>query len=330
MKTFSPLQEKILECLSTRISNGNQLAQQLHVSRTAIWKNIQQLKQEGVPIIQVKTGYELVNYIPLSRKRVEQELKKDPLFPEFECVFFKELTSTNLYLHQYAGIQPWVICCAEQQTAGRGRLGRSWHSPFGKHIYLSARFAWPGHLADLPGFSLIVSLAVAEVLHAYSPDIKIKWPNDLVWHAKKICGILVEILAENNGKIQLIVGIGLNVGKQDTAFAPVENKLSLPWGGLQDMHFLPIDRNMLISALLIKLHQYTEQFTQTSLESFMPLWDHYDYLKNKLITMQYQQGLIEGIAKGITSTGQLRIETHDGKIRHISSGEASLKHFALD
>lgn len=320
MKTYSPLQLHLLAQLRDgNFHNGNHLAAQLGVSRTAIWKNIQQFVRMGIPLrVEKKEGYQLGPFHPLQKESIETLLHQMAFPHPFSLFAFTEIHSTNQFLKELPPSATVTLCCAEKQEAGRGRFGRHWHSPFGENIYLSLRLQWQGCLSQLSGLSLVVSLAITESLRPIHPGIQVKWPNDLICLHKKLCGILVEILGENNGQTHVIIGIGLNVN--------MHTEQSL-WCSLYEITGTLFDRNILIANLVLNVQKYLDIFLERQLAVFLPQWHQVDYLYGQLISVIQGEKEIEGIAQGINSLGQLLLATTDGE-QVISSGEASIKKFA--
>lgn len=252
----------------------------------------------------------------------EQQIKEQ-LSTLFNLHLFTSIDSTNRFLKELPTSKQVDICCAELQTQGRGRFGRQWHSPFGENIYCSSRWRLNYDLMKLSGLSLVTSLAVLATLNELnlSSDIKIKWPNDIYWADKKLCGSLIEILAESNSTAQIIIGIGLNVNS-DTKNHPLPDK---PWCSLYDISHHYFDRNLLIIGLIRNLERYLNTFINNDLTVFMDEWNQADYLAGKYIQITQPSGILNGKACGINPMGQLLLEDEVG-VRHLlSSGDASLR-----
>ncbi|MCW8400894.1 biotin--[acetyl-CoA-carboxylase] ligase, partial [Legionella sp. PATHC038] len=222
--------------------SGSELGAALGITRSAIWKQINHLIESGIPIIRMRhQGYQLPNQlILLNKQKITEHLIAEKHISPFELHLLTTLDSTNRYLKDLPLSNSVDICCAEIQTQGRGRFGRHWHSPFGENIYCSSRWNLNYDLAKLSGLSLVTSLAIVATLNELdlSSNIKIKWPNDILWDNKKLCGSLIEILAESNGNVQVIIGVGLNVNT-DTQNNPLPDK---PWCSLYEMTQKHFDR----------------------------------------------------------------------------------------
>jgi len=326
MKQLSPIQYQLLEVLGDgTCHSGNALGQVLKVSRTAIWKQINQLIAAGIPINRhAHKGYQLNNPLKLLDLEAINKHLTTNQFPEpFNVHLFSTIDSTNRYLKELPKSQNLEICCAEQQTQGRGRFDRQWHSPFGENIYFSGRWSLHCDLNKLSGLSLVISLATLAMLKELSPneEIKVKWPNDILWQDKKLCGSLIEIQAESNGQIHVIIGIGLNVNS-DTKNNPLPDKR---WCSLYEIQSRQFDRNLLIANLLIKLQNYLTLFINNGLASFIEEWNKSDYLAGKQITVTQSGNSIVGTALGINPQGQLLLKDEQGIVHHLSSGDTTLK-----
>jgi BirA family transcriptional regulator, biotin operon repressor / biotin---[acetyl-CoA-carboxylase] ligase len=304
--------------------SGTELGKKLGITRSAIWKQVNQLIDYELPIMSIPNqGYKLKHeLILLDEQEIRNELHTHNWHNPIHLHLFPSIDSTNRYLKELPISSPLALCCAELQTQGRGRFGRSWHSPFGENIYCSSRWSLQGDLTKLSGLSLVTSLAVVATLKEFNENvpIKIKWPNDILWKDKKLCGSLIEIIAESNANAQIIIGIGLNVNS-DTQRNPLPDKA---WCSLYEITQKRHDRNKLIARLIVNLERYLTRFIHLDLHAFMDEWHQYDYLLDKNITVHQAFESISGVACGINGSGQLILENQEG--RHLlSSGDTSLK-----
>jgi len=326
MKKLSVIQIQLLHLLADgACHSGIDLGLKLGVSRTAVWKQVKQLTQLGVPVISIRQqGYRLpAPLILLTEQAIRHYLDVHQLSQAFNLHILESVDSTNHYLKQVPLSSAIDVCCAEIQTAGRGRFSRSWHSPFGENIYCSLRWHFDCDLSFLSGLSLVVSLAVVATLAelGLTDHIRIKWPNDVLWFAKKVCGCLIEISAEGNGGADVIIGIGLNVNS-----ATQENLLpDQPWGSLYEMCGHHFDRNQLLALLIMQLQKHIQQFIDQGFSVFQAQWQRVDYLKNQMITVSQPSGSLTGTANGINAAGQLKLIDSQGNIHYLSSGDTSLQ-----
>lgn len=325
MKQFSPLQLKLLHQLADgQCHSGNSLGQQLGVSRTAVWKHIRQLAELGLLIKRLpQQGYQLVTPMQaLDEQLIRHYLANKPFTKALDFHLFASIDSTNRFLKDFSHGTSLTICCAETQTNGRGRFGRHWISPFGENIYFSSRWELHCCLSHLSGLSLVVGLAILASLHDSNiqENLQLKWPNDVLWGDKKLCGILIEIIAETNGCAQVIIGIGINV---NTA-TQHEILIGKPWCSLYEITGHHFDRNVILANLIYQLDRHLEQFLQQGFAAFSSHWQEVDYLLGKQIAVAQPNGLITGQACGVNELGQLCLKDEQGTLHYLSSGDASL------
>ncbi|MBJ15192.1 MAG: biotin--[acetyl-CoA-carboxylase] ligase [Legionellaceae bacterium] len=320
MMKLNATQQHILTLLAKgQCVSGHVLGQSLQMSRTAIWKHIKQLSALGVPIqSKPKQGYYLSTPIHLlSDSAINAYLAK--MIDNYRLHLYSSVDSTNTFLKHlpfYAGLD---ICLAEQQTSGRGRLGKQWVSPFGQNIYLSLRLNVECSLARLSALSLVVSLSICSCLEdAQVSGLKIKWPNDIIWQDKKLCGNLIELLGEAHGQTQLIIGIGLNVHMLSPELA------SNSWCTLQDITGHLWDRNALAARLTMTLTRHITLFLNHGFSVFQACWQQKDYLASHVISFQQQQHTEQGLACGVNDEGYLIVQKKNGSRLLLSAGDVHL------
>ncbi|STX51201.1 biotin-[acetylCoA carboxylase] holoenzyme synthetase and biotin operon repressor [Legionella busanensis] len=328
MKRFTPIQYQLLDFLANGdCKSGNAIAKEIGVSRTAIWKQISQLTDFGLDIQRnARQGYQLTHpFIALHETTIRQYLEQLDYKKPLDLHLFAEIDSTNRYLKDLPSSTITTICCAETQTQGRGRFGRTWVSPFGENIYFSGRWQLNCCISKLSGLSLVISLAILSALKSNNiqKDIYLKWPNDLMWQHKKLAGVLIELIAEANSCIEIIIGIGININ--------TKNKLSpeLPWCSLYDMTSLHFNRNQLIASLITTLDLFLQQFLDEGFKAFHDEWQQVDYLDGQYITVFQPNLTLSGYVCGVNELGQLRLIDDKGKCHYLSSGDTSLKNQAI-
>ncbi|MFT4059907.1 MAG: biotin--[acetyl-CoA-carboxylase] ligase [Legionella sp.] len=326
MMRFTSSQTTLLNILNDGCCHsGSELGQALGVTRSAIWKQINQLIELGIPIQSIpQQGYHLPQkLILLNEERLSMLLAMQKISLPVNVHVFSSIDSTNRFLKDLSASHELELCCAEMQTQGRGRFGRQWHSPFGENIYCSSRWNLNCDLAKLSSLSLITSLAILATLNELqvSSEIKIKWPNDIYWQDKKLCGSLIEIQAESNSNAQVIIGIGINVNT-DTASNPLPDK---PWCSLYEISQHYFDRTLLIASLVSHLDRYITKFIAHDLNAFIDEWNQVDYLAGKHIQITQSTKTIVGHARGINHWGQLILEDEKGQKHFLSSGDTSLQ-----
>lgn len=327
MKTLSPTLKKLVKALNaSEFLSGASLGKILSISRNAIWKHVNQLTKYGVAIETAQSkGYYLKQpLILLDKSLVKKNLTYTSKFLPNKIEILGSITSTSDYLKELLIDSPneIVICLAEHQSAGRGRFGRAWYSPFGTNIYLSCRWCVAKDVSQLNGLSLVAALSVINALKEFKikDGLSIKWPNDILWKEKKLGGILTEINAESYGLTQIIIGIGLNVNMSSTA----KDKIDHSWTSLNQITSGYHDRNKIAGLLIGHLMQSLEKFNEIGFASFDNQWKKYDYLLNKKINIAINKNNIKGIAQGVNEQGHLLLRTDSGVVSAFSAGETSL------
>lgn len=295
---------------------GTEIAKVLGVSRMAIWKVIQRLKNYNIEIKSEHLGYRLESpLLLLEKSKIQKYIHKDVMIDIFES-----LPSTNDYLKNLGSTPPPHICLAEYQTHGRGRMGRSWESPFGRNIYCSMSYVFQKDISEMAGLSLVVGILMAKALEVVDQRFKprLKWPNDIYLEGKKVGGILIDLIAEANGTCKAILGIGLNVNMKDIPLKDVEN-----WTCLEELVDQKLDRNEVAGRIINSLFKGMETFASQGFASFLPDWKRLDFLDNKKVTLTSGQEVHSGIAKGISPQGYLTLELPQG-LKQFSHGDTSL------
>lgn len=230
---------------------------------------------------------------------------------------FARIASTNTHMLR-AAYTAGDVCLAEMQTAGRGRCGKSWHSPFAQHIYCSVLWSFACDQRQLPPATLVVAIAVARLLARYGLiNIQLKWPNDVYVSQQKIAGILLEIKKIHEQTIDVVIGIGLNVQSMpSTTFTAIADHCD----------HVP-SRSELTAALLNELCEALCLFNREGLSPFLAEWRDKDFLHGKSIVIQLTAvNNVErhGIAAGIDDQGRL-IVTMEQQLFYFDSGEIILK-----
>jgi len=243
---------------------------------------------------------------------------------EMNLTVLREIDSTNRYLGDRArqGVNGPEGCLAEYQTAGRGRHGKNWFSPFASGLCIS--FLWTTHnpLQKWNGLTLALGTAIADIIEQRGVQgLGLKWPNDLYWTQRKLAGLLIESIARPDGMIHLIIGLGINIHIPPGTL----DMLDQPWTDLTQAGWNPCSRNQLAANLLTGLAKTLRNFETNGLAPFLELWRARDILNGKNLSIQISAGQnISGIGAGIDDQGALQIY-HGATIRSFSSGEVSLR-----
>ncbi|MGH8550636.1 MAG: biotin--[acetyl-CoA-carboxylase] ligase [Methylococcales bacterium] len=214
-----------------------------------------------------------------------------------------------------------AICLAESQTAGEGRNGRRWISPFGKNVYLSLGWQYPGGSASVSGLSLAVGVAVARALFALGiTGLGLKWPNDILWNGKKLGGILIELWGEVQGPCSVVVGLGLNYAMSPAEGAEIEQE----WVDLDTAtdRSKP-GRNRLVASLINEILPAVAGFDHTGLAPFLSEWRALDCMQGKHAVLHMAGREIPGIVAGISAEGLIQLYQSNRELRSYASGEVS-------
>jgi BirA family biotin operon repressor/biotin-[acetyl-CoA-carboxylase] ligase len=233
------------------------------------------------------------------------------------------VSSTNewLMLRSEAGLAAGSICLAEHQSAGRGRRGRTWQSPFAANIYLSAVWEFELDASRLGGLSLAIGVAVARaVAQCGCPDIGLKWPNDLVWGSRKLGGILLEVAGEMSALTRVVVGVGLNVRMP----VGVGGDIDQPWVDLQRASGALVSRNRVATVLINELLPTLELFAKAGFAPFAADWAARDVTRGKQVLLRSARAETSGIALGVDAGGALLLDVGGG-IERFHGGEVSLR-----
>ncbi len=311
-----------LELLSGgNLVSGAHIGEALGVSRSAVWKQLQRLQEWGVPIEKIRgRGYRLVGGMELlSRQRILGLLSVDTRLLLGNLVLLEEVDSTNTVARRQIeqGLVHSYVCMAERQTQGRGRLGRTWISPFGRNLYMSATWEFSGGVAALEGLSLAVGVAVSRAVESLGVEvISLKWPNDILLNGRKVGGVLLEMLGDPSGLCQVVVGIGINVAM------PRDVAIDQPWADLGS--YPGVTRNGLAGAVLGELLPLLATYAETRFRSYRQAWEELDAYGGERVRLSTPGAEVEGVARGVSDTGAICLDI-DGNRRFYSGGEISLR-----
>lgn len=255
----------------------------------------------------------------------ENQIKKHLKNKSVSITLLNEIDSTNAFFKKHKHDFPIAICLAETQTQGRGRLGRTWHSPFGQNIYFSMRIHFDKSANALSALSLIVALALAHTTEFFLKEntIKIKWPNDLYLNDAKFAGILIDLESMSDNHCVAIIGIGINVNMENVD----EKQIDQSWTSLKKIIHHDIDRNQLCAKLIDSLINYLARFEKLGLMDFQDEWIKRDYLSGKPIELIAGEHVFSGDCTGINTQGHLLLLMPDKTQRAFSSGEACIKKY---
>ena len=306
--------------------SGENLAKELKVSRTAIWKQIKKLNTllpfniHSVP----SKGYKIDNpMIFLSRDDIFESLSNHVVIEPQNLEILFECKSTNQYLLeriQNNKLQNYLVL-AEMQTQGRGRRGREWVSPFASNIYMSLLWTLDISIAEMAGLSLVVAISVAKAIRKSGiENVMLKWPNDIYVDNKKLAGVLLELRGESNSPCNAVIGIGVNVNMPEESGSTIDQD----WIDMEEILKVRVNRNHIVAKILNELIPRLKMFNEHGFCKFIDEWKALDLLVEKQINIDGHMSLCEGIAHGVDRHGALIVE-HQGNTQALYSGEVSIR-----
>ena len=306
--------------------SGQQLCEQFQVSRTAVWKVVNQLKEEGYQVEAVRNkGYRIIESPDvLTREELAVQIGDATRWAGQEIVCFTETDSTNVRARKLGenGAAHGTLVVAEQQTAGRGRRGRGWESPAGSSIYMSLLLR-PEFLPNkAPMLTIVMAYSVATALREQTGlDFRIKWPNDIVLNGKKVVGILTEMSTEIEYINHVVIGVGINVNTEAfpeeicATATSIRRESGKTWR-----------RAELIAAILRQFEVQYERFVKE--EDLAYLREAYDAILvncNREVRILGEKDGYRAVALGIDDQGELLVRKEDWTVTSVYAGEVSVR-----
>lgn len=304
--------------------SGQQLSERFGVSRTAVWKVIRQLQEEGYQVEAVRNkGYHIVDSPDVMTKEELQSLIKTRWAGK-NVFYYDSTDSTNLRIREAgdAGAPHGTLAVADRQTAGRGRRGRSWESPAGSSIYMSVLLR-PEFKPDRASMlTLVMACSVAQgIMDCEAVDVQIKWPNDIIINGKKLVGILTEMSSQIDYINHVTVGVGINVNMTEFPEEIAETATSLQ---LECGH--PVKRAPLIAAVMRRLEENYETFLETEdLSGLMEIYSSMLVNRGRDVLILGTKEQYQAHALGISPEGELIVRRQDGTEEKICAGEVSVR-----
>ena len=316
--------EKILRLFRARNSDylsGEELSQELGISRTAVWKHIRALRALGYQIDAVTSkGYRLLSGpVELVADEIRSRLSTRVIGREILC--HEQLASTNLTAMELgeAGAAEGLVVIAEQQTAGKGRLGRRWESPAGVNLYLSIllRPAMPPW--EVPRLTFLSAVAAARALQDVTGlKVEVKWPNDLLVNGKKIAGLLNEMSAESDAVHHVVLGLGLNINMTADQFP---SELRYPATSVWLEKGTLTSRLDVVVALLEHFDRLYDEFLRCGMEPVRQAWQELFAMLGKAVRVESGPASLKGVVAGIDEEGALLLQLPDGTIEKVLAGD---------
>ncbi len=318
MKQLNSRQQALLAVLADgAFHSGEQIGAELGISRAAISQQIKSLRLLGLEIFSITgKGYRLNTPLQLlNRESIQQHLNDVPVHT---CAV---IDSTNQYM--MAQLDRWQkgeCLLAETQTAGRGRRGRQWHSPFGSQFIMSMYWRLDDGPSAAMGLSLAIGVAVVQALESVGyRDLSLKWPNDIYMARRKLAGILVEMSAAVGGICHLVIGVGVNLNLPDAVIA----QLDQPCAHLAEQPVV-VDRNQLSATIIRALRNALALFEKQGLTAFLMDWNRLDIFMQQPVQVLLGNQVIHGIYCGIDEQGNMLLQDHEGMHKFVG-GEISLR-----
>jgi BirA family biotin operon repressor/biotin-[acetyl-CoA-carboxylase] ligase len=307
--------------------SGQILANQLDVSRASVFNALAGVADYGVLLQRIRgRGYRLARpWQRLEPAEVTRWLGEDAEL--FDIEILPQAPSSNTLLLQrarldVAGTKSGSVLAVELQTAGRGRMGRTWHSSLGTALTFSLLWRFDCGLNALSGLSLAIGVAIVRALDKLGAQgVKLKWPNDILTTQGKLGGVLIEAQGDMLSPCAVVIGIGLNC----TLPASLVPRIGQPACALDELCTALPMRNQLLAVLLQELAHVLQQFTQGGFAALREEWERYHLHQNRPIQLQLADGqTVSGIARGVSASGELCLETAQG-LQRFNSGEVGVR-----
>lgn len=304
--------------------SGQQICEQFQVSRTAVWKAIEQLKEEGYKIEAVRNrGYRLSESPDiLSQAEIASRITGSWAGRNVSYLPVVDSTNTQAKRMGEEGAPHGTLVVAEKQKAGKGRRGRVWDSPSGKDIYMSLLLRPSLQPSSAPMLTLVMALSLAEALRQETGvDARIKWPNDIVTDGKKLCGILTEMSAEVDYIHYVVVGVGINVNQ--SVFPEELRQKATSLFLEQGKEF---SRSPLIAAVMERFEENYALFMEN--DDLSGMQEAYNALLVNVgakVQVLEPHGAYTAVSSGINEKGELLVQKEDGTCETVFAGEVSVR-----
>ncbi|ROR94797.1 BirA family biotin operon repressor/biotin-[acetyl-CoA-carboxylase] ligase [Sinobacterium caligoides] len=303
--------------------SGEALGDSLGISRSAAWKQIKKLNLSGMNIESVKgLGYRVEGGIDLLfPAELSERLRLSG--SEIQYDHRAVLSSTNSELMAAAadtvGFHKQALTC-DMQTAGRGRRGRCWVSPYAQNIYLSLGWKFDGGASVLEGMSLAVGVSLAKALMSLGIEgVALKWPNDVLVSGRKLAGVLLEMTGDPSGLCSVVIGIGINVHMKGE-----EQSIDQPWISCDEAAGGRISRAELIFSLLVGLETMLTDYEQLGFSHYRDAWLALHAHQNKQVVVTSGNDTYVGEALGVDESGALQV-SRGNEIKVFHGGEVSVR-----
>lgn len=305
--------------------SGNKLARQLGLSRVAVWMQLQKLTKQGFEFEAARSrGYRLVRFPPqLHHALIQAHLAGRGKPPQLVTLERVDSTNTEAGRHLAAGSRTPLVILAREQTQGRGRRGRVWHSPPAGNLYATFVFRPRLEPSRLQDFTLWMGLNVCELIANFCGiEPGIKWPNDVFIQGRKAGGMLTEARLDADEVHDLVFGLGLNLNGRS---ADLPKELQKSAISLAEAAGTPVDINRFAAALIGRVLTACNRFVEDDYrDRFAELWQRFDVLRGRPVTVTQGERAIPGTAMGIDDEGSLLVRTDAGRMERFRAGEVTL------
>ncbi|KMK76413.1 biotin--[acetyl-CoA-carboxylase] ligase [Alkalihalobacillus pseudalcaliphilus] len=327
------MKEKLVRLLveaNGQFLSGEKISEQLNCSRTAVWKHIESLRQDGYELESApRKGYRFISQPDqIKAHDIKIHLHTDNIGQTIH--YYEQITTTQKAAMKLAqeGAGDGELVISNHQTEGKGRLGRVWETEQQKAITMSLILKPKIHPTKVPQLTLLAAVAVSRALQqATKLPVTIKWPNDLLINGKKLVGILTEMQAEPERVSTVIVGIGINVNQSYEDFHRELQEKATSLLIASDQSF---KRSEIVAAVLNEFERLYDQYLSEGFAPIKALWEDNAESIGKQIIAHTAQGSYTGYAKGITDDGVLELVEANGQIRHIYSADIEIPSIELN
>lgn len=305
--------------------SGQKLARLLGISRVAVWAQLQKLEKQGFAFAAVRSrGYRLVRTpVGVHPALIQAYLGRRRGTPQLVCLEQVDSTNSEAERRLAAGETMPQVIVAHHQTKGRGRLGRVWHSPSNGNLYFSFAYRPQLEPSRLQNFTLWMGLNICELVRNFcklSPGLK--WPNDLLVDGRKAGGMLTEARIDADQVRELVFGLGLNVNGRASALPTDVRRTAI---SLAEATGAPVDLNRLSAALIGRVSSAYAQFVEGSYhDKYADLWQRYDILRGRSVTVIQGARTVRGTAMGIDDQSSLIVRLESGRTERFRAGEVTL------
>ncbi|MBU8907275.1 biotin--[acetyl-CoA-carboxylase] ligase [Desertibacillus haloalkaliphilus] len=304
--------------------SGEKLSKHLGCSRTAVWKHIEELRKAGYELEAApRRGYRITKKPnAITADEISVHLNTETIGQEIQ--YYETVTSTQEIAHRLAqdGAREGTVVVADEQTGGKGRLGRVWHSPIGTSISMSLILRPSIPPQQAPQLTLLAAVSVVRGIQAATGiECEIKWPNDILLDGKKVVGILTELQSEPDRVHSVIIGIGINVNHRKEQFPSEIREIATSLGIEKGEEIARAD---VIRSVFEEFETLYQRYLNEGFKPIKQLWESHAISLGKQIKASTVQNVLYGVATGITDDGVLLLEDEEGTVHKIYSADIEL------